>query len=46
MKRLLPELARLDRFPMSAIRLLLGANRTSRQSQNEANDPNVWSGRA
>ena len=40
-----PKLARFDRFRMSAIRSLLGANRTSRQSQNGANDPyETWAG--
>jgi hypothetical protein len=32
-------MARFDCFRMLAIRSLLGANRTSRQSQNGANDP-------
>jgi hypothetical protein len=32
-------MARFDRFRMSAIRSLLGANRTSGESQNGANDP-------
>jgi hypothetical protein len=34
-----PKVARFDRFQMSAVRSLLGENRTSRQSQNGANDP-------
>ena len=43
LRSLVPSLARFDRFRMSAIRSLLGANRTSTQSQNGANDPSeTW----